>query len=177
MGPPNDPLYTGTPGPPYVPGTGPQFDPMGVPTGQTTPAAPGSSTQGWPGAPQPTDMIPPQTGPNSDRMAGISPGMSPGEAWAAKVNTALPPMPQGQSGLSTVLGALAPSPAWAAQQNAAGLPQQGPPMPPPPIEQQAAMAPPDRPMPAPPPGILDQVNSGIAGAGDWLKKQIPPLRF
>lgn len=178
-GPPKfgDPTETGGITPPYIPGTMPQYDPMGNPTGPSSPGAPGSSTLGYPPMAQPNDMVPPLTGPNSDRGAGIAPGMSPGDAWAAKVNTALPPMPQGQSGLSAVLGALAPSPAWAAQQNAAGMPPQGPPMPAPPIEQQAAMAPPDRPMPGAPPGIIDQVNSGIAGAGDWLKRNVPPLRF
>lgn len=153
---PGEPKYTGSPGGGMpLPGVNPLGDVTGAPLNPP------------PIAPQPTDMMPPLTGPNSDRAAGIAPGMSPGDAWAARVNTALPPMPQGQSGLTAALGALMPG--------AAAAPA-GPPPPAPNVAQAAAMSPPDRPVSAPP-GILDQVNSGIAGAGDWLKRNVPPLRF
>lgn len=133
----------------------PQFDPMGNPTGPMAPPAPGSSTLGYPPVAQPTDLIPPQAGPLSDRGAGIAPGMDPGAAWAAKVNTALPPMPQGQSAAGALGSAIGSGfQDWATQQNAAGVPPQGPPAP-----------------NAPPPGIMDP-NGGM---GAFLKRYLPPF--
>lgn len=148
--------------PTMIPGTSqplvmPQYDPMGGVTGPMAPPAPGSSTQGYPAAPQPTDIIPPLTGPNSDRMAGNTPNTDPGQAWRNAVTTANPaPLPAGQSAAGAVGGAIADNVgSWMANQNTAGLPQQGP-------------TPGGAPLPAPQ-SLLDM-------APDWLKKAVPPFR-
>ncbi len=131
----------------------PQYDPLGAVTGMQPPA-PGSSPQGWPAAPGGVGQGPPLTGPLSDRASGAA-GMDPGAAWAAKVNTALPPLPVGQSAAGAVGSALSDGfNNWAAQQNAAGVPPQGPPAP-----------------NAPPPGIMDP-NGGV---GAILKRYLPPF--
>lgn len=181
---PSEPLSTGgIQGPPYIPGTMPGVNPLGDVTG--APLVPPGPT------PQPTDMIPPLTGPNSDRMAGISPGMGPGDAWAARVNTALPPMPQGQSAAGAALQALgltggpsqagAGPPVGVGPADAAGgaIPLPGG-LPTGSAPSFGAMAPPTGLPPpqtgpasdraVPPPGLLEQ-------AGGWLKRNVPPLQF
>jgi len=156
----------GIQGPPYIPGTPPQYDPLGNVTGGV---GPGSTLLGPTPTPQPTDMIPPLTGPNSDRMGGNTASTDPGAAWRNNVTMANPaPLPQGQSAANIVGDYLS-----SIGQAQAATPPAGPA---PNVAQAAATAPPDRPV-APPPGILGTINNGIAGAGDWLKKQIPPLSF
>jgi hypothetical protein len=150
---------------PFIPGTPPlqmpQYDPNGYPTGPASPPAPGSSTQGYPGLPQPTDMIPPMTGPGSDRMsAAVGPTQLGG----------LGSLPEGQSAFSTLLGNVQDRfnnpmaspitpPGGGVPAGAAG----GPVMPPPQTGPGS-----DR---TPPPGLL----GSLGGIPDFLKRNIPPF--
>jgi hypothetical protein len=178
---------------PVIPGTPqqtplpfmPQFDPTGSVTGQMAPPGPGSSTQGWNPTPQPTDMVPPMTGPNSDRFAGNTASTDPGQAWRNAVTMANPaPLPEGQSAASALFGGmgggapgasgLTPSVSNAgATYN--GMPVSDAPMAAPPSgpglgQPGAPMAGPGADRNLPPPGLLEQ-------GGNWLKKNLPPLRF
>lgn len=153
-GQPDHPPYTYTPDvnlPPPMPM--PQYDSMGNPTGPMAPPAPGSSTQGYPVPPQPTDMIPPMTGPGSDRMsAAVGPTQLGG----------LGSLPQGQSAASMLFGSpqarfdnpMASSITPPGGGVPAG-PAPGPAMPPPMAGPQS-----DR---APPPGLLDGLTTYLSG--------------
>lgn len=134
----------------------PQYDPMGTgPTGPMAPPAPGSSTQGYPVPPQPTDMIPPMTGPGSDRMsAAVGPTQLGG----------LGSLPTGQSAASLLFGGGGGAPPMAPPPAA---PAAGPVMPPPQTGPQS-----DR---MAPPGLLDSLGGGINQAQAALKRWIPPF--
>jgi hypothetical protein len=131
----------------------PQFDPMGNPTGPMAPPAPGSSTQGYDVPPQPTDMIPPQTGPGADRMsAAVGPTQLGG----------LGSLPQGQSAAGALFGGIQDrfnNPMASPITPPGGGVPAGPPegaMPQPPMAGPGS----DR---APPPGMLDALSSYFGG--------------
>jgi len=92
----------------------PQVDPLGGVTGPMAPPAPGSSTQGVPPTWQPTDQIPPLTGPGSDRAVPPfapsapapmpAPMTGPGSDRAVPAPGVIGPTP-GSQGLLDSLGA------------------------------------------------------------------------